>query len=109
MALGFEPLSEPEKKLINIGLAFQYDDPNATDGLQKAIQWLTAAIDRTASNERVADKHIYMNYAGGWQDVLTGYGNQSLMRLRSVADRYDVRGMFQKQVKGGFKLGIHGD
>ncbi|CBX90591.1 similar to FAD binding domain containing protein [Plenodomus lingam JN3] len=104
-SLGFDPLSKPEQGLINIGLAFQYDDPTVTEALQQALQILTTAVDRIAISEGVADPHVYMNYAGSWQNVLAGYGNESLVRLKNVAEQYDKNGIFQKQVKGGFKLG----
>ncbi|KAH9878814.1 hypothetical protein J1614_002248 [Plenodomus biglobosus] len=104
-SLGFDPSSNPERDLINFGLAFQYDDASATEGLQQAIRIFTIAIDGIAAQEGVADDHIYLNYAGSWQDVFAGYGGQSLTRLRNVAQQYDTSGMFQKQVKGGFKLG----
>jgi len=103
-SLGFHPWSSPEKKLLNLGVAFRYDDPAATDGLEEAIKTFTAGLYRIAREEGVLDTHLYLNYAGGWQDVFAGYGNGSLQEMRQVARKYDERGMFQKQVKGGFKL-----
>jgi hypothetical protein len=102
--LGFVADSQPELGLLNIGIAIQYEDPAATLGLDKATKILAAEIDQIAIEEGVYDKHLYMNYAGSWQDVLGGYGPQSLMTMREVAIKYDKTGMFQKQVVGGFKL-----
>jgi hypothetical protein len=45
-----------------------------------------------------------MNYAASWQDVLAGYGQESVEKMRLAAKKYDAKGMFQKQTKGGFKL-----
>ncbi|KAJ4985683.1 FAD binding domain-containing protein [Stagonosporopsis vannaccii] len=103
-SLGFSLASHPEDDLLNIGIAFQYEDPTATDGLQEAIKTFTGELDRIAEEAGARDEHIYLNYAGGWQDVFAGYGNESLERMRRVALKYDRVGMFQKQVRGGFKL-----
>jgi hypothetical protein len=69
-----------------------------------ATRKLAAQIDQIAVEEGVYDAHLYMNYAGSWQDVLGGYGPESLDVLRAVSLRYDKRRMFQRQVIGGFKL-----
>ncbi|KAH7389519.1 hypothetical protein DE146DRAFT_767847 [Phaeosphaeria sp. MPI-PUGE-AT-0046c] len=103
-SLGFSPLSHPETDLLNIGLAFQYDNPAASEGLEQAIKVLTSDIDKIAIEEGVQDPHIYLNYAGDWQDVFAGYGRESLERMRAVSMKYDRSGMFQRQVRGGFKL-----
>lgn len=103
-SLGFDASSHPEKRLVNIGIGFQYEDPAATEGLQKASERLTIELDHIAKEEGVQDEHLYLNYAGSWQDVFAGYGKDSLEKMRRVATKYDKRGMFQKQVRGGFKL-----
>ncbi|KAI4280384.1 MAG: hypothetical protein L6R38_004507 [Xanthoria sp. 2 TBL-2021] len=46
----------------------------------------------------------YLNYADGGQDVIGGYGTNVRNRLRRVSRKYDPRGVFQRQVTGGFKL-----
>lgn len=103
-SLGFNSSSHPEDDLLNIGIAFQYEDPTATDGLQEAIKTFTKELDQIAEEAGAKDEHIYLNYAGDWQDVFAGYGEDSLAKMRRVARMYDRSGMFQKQVRGGFKL-----
>jgi hypothetical protein len=103
--LGFDPNSHPELDLINIGLAFKYDDAAAAQGLRRVIKDFTIELDRIAAADHVKDKHLYLNYAGDWQDVLAGYGTESLEKMRRVSKTYDQKGMFQNQVRGGFKLG----
>jgi hypothetical protein len=102
--MGFAADSQPEKRLLNVGIAVQYEDPAATLGLDRATKILAAGVDQIALEEGVYDEHLYMNYAGSWQNVLGGYGQQSLRTMREVAARYDKYGMFQKQVIGGYKL-----
>jgi hypothetical protein len=103
-SLGFLPSSQPERELLNIGIALIYEDPAATVGLQAVTERITREIDQIATEDHTNDNHLYLNYAGGWQDVLGGYGNTSVEYLRDVSTKYDSRGMFQKQVRGGFKL-----
>lgn len=61
-------------------------------------------IDQIAKAYRASDDHLYLNYAGSWQKVLSGYGWESIQKMKSVSKKYDASGMFQKQVQGGFKL-----
>lgn len=49
-------------------------------------------------------RYKYLNYADGDQDVIGGYGTNAKNRLRRVSRKYDPRGVFQRQVTGGFKL-----
>lgn len=45
---------------------------------------------------------VYLNYAGGRQDPIGSYGTKQ--QLQKVSKKYDPKGVFQKQVPGGFKL-----
>ncbi|KAL3450528.1 FAD-binding domain-containing protein [Aspergillus insuetus] len=47
---------------------------------------------------------LYLNYADGWQDPISGYGTDNIEQLRSAAEKYDPNGVFQTQVPGGFKI-----
>lgn len=102
--LGYVPFSQPEKTLLNIGIAFQYEDPAATDGLQAATEMFARELDEIATADKSNDKHLYLNYAGSWQDVFSGYGSTNLEIMRRVSKKYDRNAMFQRQVRGGFKL-----
>jgi hypothetical protein len=103
-SLGFNSSSHPEKRLLNIGIAFQYESPAATEGLEQAIKIFAMEVDQIAKKDGVNDPHLYLNYAGSWQDVFSGYGKDSLGKMRRVAEKYDGKGMFQNQARGGFKL-----
>ncbi|KAK3389248.1 FAD binding domain-containing protein [Podospora didyma] len=46
----------------------------------------------------------YMNYAGEFQDVVAGYGEENQKKLVAIAARWDPRGVMQKLQPGGFKL-----
>ena len=51
---------------------------------------------------------IYLNYANADQDPLASYGEDNLSYLKSVAKKYDPKGIFQTQVPGGFKVSKSG-
>jgi hypothetical protein len=102
--LGFDPSSHPEQDLISILVEVVYIDPAFTDSLEKGVQGLIQAIDAILDQEGVRDDRIYLNYAAAWQDPFKGYGQKNIDFMKAVAKKYDPKGMFQKQVVGGFKL-----
>ena len=64
-------------------------------------------FDRTAvvaKEHGVYNDFLYLNYAAQWQDPISGYGNATVARLQAVSKKYDPKGVFQRQVPGGFKL-----
>ncbi|KAI9752016.1 MAG: hypothetical protein M4579_005789 [Chaenotheca gracillima] len=48
----------------------------------------------------------YMNYADISQDVIGSYGAAAKASLQATSRRHDPQGVFQKQISGGFKLGL---
>lgn len=69
----------------------------AADGLMEQVTELT----RRAGKD---NEWIYLNYALQNQDVLGGYGRENVEKIRSVAQKYDPDGVFQKLVPGGYKI-----
>jgi hypothetical protein len=59
--------------------------------------------DYARSLEQDSD-FLYLNYADGWQDPISGYGSDNIEQLRAAAEKYDPNGVFQTQVPGGFKI-----
>ncbi|OQE22999.1 hypothetical protein PENSTE_c009G04607 [Penicillium steckii] len=57
-----------------------------------------------AKKEGVYDEYIYMNYASMFQDPISGYGEANKDRLKSIAKKYDPRGVYQTLQPGYFKL-----
>lgn len=73
-----------------------------------AKQWVKQIKGYTESVGKASD-YLYYNYADGFQDPIAGYGEESVRFLQSVSKKYDEHGVFQKAVKGGFKIpGISG-
>lgn len=69
-----------------------------------AVEALVADFRRLASDRGLLHRYIFTNYAYQKDNVMAGYGEQSLARLRAASEKYDPEGMFQKGVPGGFKL-----
>jgi FAD/FMN-containing dehydrogenase len=67
-------------------------------------KWYKAIKEYTAS---VGKGHYFefANYAAWFQNPMASYGAENLEFLREVSRKYDPSGLFQKAVKGGYKLG----
>ncbi|KUI58419.1 Bifunctional solanapyrone synthase [Cytospora mali] len=46
----------------------------------------------------------YLNYAHDSQEVLQGYGQDNVQKIREAAAKYDPKGVFQRLCSGGFKV-----
>lgn len=68
-----------------------------------AKQWVKQIKGYTESVGKASD-YLYLNYADGFQDPIAAYGEDSVKFLRGVSEKYDSNGVFQKAVKGGFKI-----
>ena len=69
-----------------------------------AVLGLIDKIDSSAAKEGKAARYRFTNYGYKTQQILEGYGQESLDNLRAVSKIYDPQGFFQKGVPGGFKL-----
>ena len=69
-----------------------------------AAKAFTRAVEEGAKKRGLWDRWVYLNYAAGGQDVMGGYGSESLERLRKMSREVDPGGLFQRGVPGGFKL-----
>ncbi|KAJ0420276.1 FAD-binding domain-containing protein [Aspergillus carlsbadensis] len=89
-----------------LNIEFQY---NWADGVDDPLFTTLATSARAELNEYARsigayNECVYMNYAGGGQNPLAGYGRDNVAFMRRVARRYDPHGVFQELVPGGFKL-----
>ncbi|KAL2150094.1 hypothetical protein VTH82DRAFT_7770 [Thermothelomyces myriococcoides] len=70
-----------------------------------AVESLLANMRQLAAKRGCLHRYIYANYGYHKDDIMAGYGEKSLERLREVSRKYDPDGMFQRGIAGGFKLG----
>lgn len=97
-------LNRTKDDLILMQLAPRWSSPADDKVIQDtAKQWVEQVKGYTKSVGKASD-FLYLNYADGFQDPIAGYGEQSVRYLRDVARKYDPHGVFQKAVKGGFKI-----
>jgi hypothetical protein len=47
---------------------------------------------------------LFLNYAGGDQDVLASYGETNIKRMRAASKAYDPNAVFQTLRRSGFKI-----
>jgi hypothetical protein len=103
-SLGFIADSAPEKDVVFLQVVLTSGDARADEGLQVALQDIIARLDEQIEKEDVKHDFVYLNFAASFQDPFAGYGKEKVDALRSVARKYDPKGLFQKQLAGGFKL-----
>jgi hypothetical protein len=79
-------LDTDDEKILNFGIKF-FDK-----------------VREMAEAKGLMEDYLFLNDAAMDQEVIKSYGNQSVAKLRSVSKKYDPKQVFQKLVKGGFKL-----
>jgi len=68
-----------------------------------ARQWVKQVQGYTQSVGKASD-YLYLNYADGFQDPIAAYGEESVKFLQHVSQKYDKQRVFQRAVRGGFKI-----
>ncbi|KAK3984677.1 bifunctional solanapyrone synthase [Cladorrhinum sp. PSN332] len=83
----------------------QWTLPQDDSRIFAAIENMVAGFRQLATEKGLLHRYIYTNYAEKADDVMAGYGMQSLERLKATSGKHDPEGIFQRGVPGGFKLG----
>ena len=99
--LGLSPADGPLVVIQISASWFQASDDSAIASVANTL------LGNIRTEARKADKlsaYVDLNYANKAQDVWTGRGTATLAKLKAVSLKYDPKGVFQKQVPGGFKL-----
>ncbi|ROW15544.1 hypothetical protein VPNG_02332 [Cytospora leucostoma] len=81
-----------------------WQDASQDEQVYAAARALMDDVEARAKKLGVYDPYVYMNYAAPWQDVIGGYGEESVARLRALRVRVDPDGVFTSRVEGGFKI-----
>ncbi|PYI33529.1 FAD-binding domain-containing protein [Aspergillus indologenus CBS 114.80] len=100
-SLGLDPA---DKRLVIFLLVAFFPDPSDAELVHGAAMSLIEAIEGLTKDAGVYRPFKYMNYADVAQDVIGGYGAQSVAALQRASRKYDPKGLFQTGVPGGFKL-----
>ncbi|RYP42180.1 hypothetical protein DL768_010379 [Monosporascus sp. mg162] len=78
--------------------------PEDDNRIFTAVDNLVAEFRALASEKGLLHRYIFPNYAYQNDDIIAGYGEESVSKLRETSKKYDPEGIFQKGVPGGFKL-----
>ncbi|KAJ5359997.1 FAD-binding type 2 [Penicillium concentricum] len=118
----YQAVTEPMLKNMKnfggnpLGLA---DSPGPVHILHVAFWWtetsddqivyafVNSFIEKVLAEAKVRglfNEYVYMNYAGMFQDPISGYGAANKAQLKKIAKKYDPRGIYQTLQPGYFKL-----
>ena len=102
------PPSAPNKySLLAVLLLSAFWTSGSANGVvQHAAQTLMQTANEAARDMGLLHNFVYLDYANQAQDPILTYGGENVARLRAAARKYDPRGVFQRQVPGGFKLPV---
>ncbi|PGH02240.1 hypothetical protein AJ79_07689 [Helicocarpus griseus UAMH5409] len=85
-------------------LYLTWTDPADDEALHAAAYDTLDEIKKESIKSGTANPYIYLNYAGEFQDVLSGYGVENVLKMKELSAKYDPDGVFQKLVPGGWKI-----
>lgn len=74
--------------------------------VKKTAEKIAGDTARLADELGLLHEFQYINYADPSQDPIGSYGVENVEFLINVSRAYDPRGVWQRQVPGGFKLGL---
>ena len=97
-------LSAADGDLVNVLVGGQWSDPADDAKLDAATRKLFAEIAKVTKEEGTDNPYLYLNYAAEWQKPIQGYEEEQVRFLRKVSRDVDPGQVFQRLVKGGFKL-----
>ena len=88
--------------LINPVWKLATDDEHIFAEVEKFV----AELRQLAREKSLLHRYIFTNYGYSKDDVLAGYGEDNVSRLKEASKKYDPEGVFQRGVPGGFKLKV---
>jgi hypothetical protein len=72
--------------------------------MTEKIKAYGAEIEAFAASVNGLFEWKHLNYAGSFQDPLSGYGAANVAKMRAASVRYDPYGVFQTKLSTGFKV-----
>lgn len=89
---------------VHFALGVGNEATHLDDAITSAVKALFEKAEETASSWELQRDYLQMTYADGWQKPIQRRGKKVVKEMIEVSEKYDLVGMFQKQVRGGFKL-----
>ena len=100
-SLGLDPDSGP---LVSVLLLMYWKNKADDDVILSTAKGVIEEIDAVAVDRGQSVSYKYLDYAWDFQNTIQSYGSDNVEMLKKVSLKYDPKGMFQKNVPGGFKL-----
>lgn len=69
------------------------------------VRKLIADAEKESRNLGTYHPYVYLNHAAEWQDPIEGYESDNWRLLNDTSRVYVPKGIFQRLVPGGFKIG----
>ena len=85
-------------------LAGIWNDTASNDMVEQTAKKMVDDVNGIAQGMGLLHGFQYLNYADPSQDPIGSYGKDNVRGMREVSRKYDLKGVFQRQVPGGFKL-----
>ncbi|KAH7024746.1 uncharacterized protein B0I36DRAFT_366662 [Microdochium trichocladiopsis] len=83
-----------------------WSDPAYDDQVYAAAQKWHSSVQAYTASMGKGHRFEFANYAAKFQNVMASYGPENLQFLRTVSRKYDPKQIFQRSVRGGYKLGV---
>ncbi|KAL9578404.1 MAG: hypothetical protein Q9212_005735 [Teloschistes hypoglaucus] len=100
-ALGLSPSTGPQVLALQ---TIQWALPADDAAINSAAREIWKRSDALAEQMGLRRPWLYLNYAAQDQDPIASYGTDSVERLKAASRKFDPKGLFQRNVPGGFKL-----
>ena len=102
-ALGLDDGASPLNLVL---LPWTWDLKEDEELITETLKEMLTKGERWAKELGVYHPYIYANYAGPWQDIWGGYGEENVQQLRKLQRKYDPEQIFTRGglCGGGFKL-----
>ncbi|KAM0332156.1 hypothetical protein ACHAQA_002430 [Verticillium albo-atrum] len=97
-------VADAEKDLMIVFIMPLWSDAKYDDEVHAASEKWYRSIKQYTQSIGKDHPFEFANYAAWYQDPMASYGAENLEFLRTVSRKYDPSSLFQKAVKGGYKL-----
>ncbi len=110
-ALNIAAAADEDAKAINLVLLpWTWDHAEDDELIEATLRSILEQAETWAKELGVYHPFIYANYAGPWQDIWGGYGQENVEGLKKLQRKYDPEEIFTTGglASGGFKLNVKG-
>lgn len=89
---------------VHLALGVGNEAAHLDDAITNAVKILFEKAEAKAEEWKLRRDYVPMTYADSWQRPMQRRGKEVIQELLEVSQKYDADGVFQRQVRGGFKL-----